>query len=76
MPKTNNGPSLFLMFVHAFAVVITGGWWLLPLFIHYAGPKLSGYPLSVGMTALHSLLSTFTGGLWLVALIFYWLFKK
>lgn len=76
MSKTQSGPSLLVIVVHLVLVLMTGGWWLIPLFIHFAGPKLGGKPATVPNTALHTVLTTFTGGFWLIGLIIYWLTRK
>lgn len=76
MSKTNSGPSLLVIVLHLVLVLMTGGWWLLPLFIHYCGPRISGRPASVPMTFVHAMLSTFTGGLWFIGLIIYWFTRK
>ena len=76
MSKTKSGPGLLVIFVHLALVLMTGGWWLLPLFIHYVGPRISGQPATVLMTFVHTMLTTFTGGFWLIGLIIYWLTRK
>lgn len=76
MSKTNSGPGLFVIIVHLVLVLMTGGWWLLPLFIHFVGPRISGQSTSILMTAVHTFLSTITGGFWLIGLTIYWLTRK
>jgi hypothetical protein len=76
MSKTKSGPSFLVVLVHLVLVLMTAGWWLIPLFIHYVGPKLTGKPTSVLMTAVHTFMTTITGGFWLIGLIIYWLLNN
>lgn len=76
MSKTKSGPSLFVIFVHVVLVLMTGGFWLVPLCIYYIGSRVKGRPMSLLMTAVHSFLTLITGGFWLIVLAIYVLTRK
>ena len=76
MSKTKSGPGFLVILVHVLLVLMTGGFWLVPLGIYYIGIAVTGKRLGLLSVTLHSFLTLITGGFWLIVLIIYALTRK
>jgi hypothetical protein len=76
MSKTKSGPGFLVICIHLLLVLMTGGFWLVPLGIYYIGSAVTGKRPSFLMVFVHSFLTLITGGFWLLVLIIYALTRK